>query len=80
MTKQQFGRRRATDSGTAGTFPGPMTRPCTAAASPGFKPATVTLEAAAKFIAWHCLQLNGQFDGQALNELRALSRKHWLIC
>ena len=47
---------------------------------PGFKPATVTPEAAAKFIAWHCLQLNGQFDGQALNELRALSRKHWLIC
>jgi hypothetical protein len=47
---------------------------------PGFQPVTVTLEAAAKFIAWHCQQLNGQFDGEALNEMRELSRKRWLIC
>ncbi len=47
---------------------------------PDFKPATVTLEGAARFIAWHALQLNGQFDGEALNEMRNVSRRKWLIC
>lgn len=49
-------------------------------ALPDFKPVTITLEMAAKFIRWHCVQLNGQFDGEALNEMRNLSRKRWLVC
>ncbi len=48
-------------------------------ALPNFKPVTVTLEAAAKFIRWHCVQLNGQVDSEALNEMRNISRKKWLV-
>jgi hypothetical protein len=47
---------------------------------PGFKPATCTLAAAARFIRWHCVNLNGSVDGEALNEMRELSRKRWLVC
>lgn len=47
---------------------------------PGFKPVTITLEMAAKFIAWQCVQLNGQFDAKALDECREISRKRWLVC
>lgn len=46
---------------------------------PGFKPVTVSLAAAAKFIAWHARCLNGQWDSEALNEMREVSRKKWLI-
>jgi len=47
---------------------------------PGFKPVTITIEAAARFIAWQCLCLNGQFDQEALNEVREISRHRWLVC
>lgn len=49
-------------------------------ALPNFAPVTITLECAAKFIQWHCLQINGTFDQEALTELREISRKRWLIC
>ncbi len=49
-------------------------------ALPGFKPATCTLEAAAKFLRWHCVCLNGSVDSAALNEMREVSRKRWLVC
>jgi hypothetical protein len=48
-------------------------------ALPDFKPVTVTLEATARFIRWHCCQLNGQIDSEALNEMRNISRKKWLV-
>ena len=48
-------------------------------ALPHFQPATITLEAAAKFIRWHATCLNGQVDSEALNEMRNLSRKKWLV-
>lgn len=34
----------------------------------GFKPVVVTLEVAAQFIRYQCMQFNGQFDNEALNE------------
>jgi len=46
---------------------------------PGFKPVTVTLQAAAKFIKWHCMYLNGQWGSEELNEMREISKKRWLI-
>lgn len=48
-------------------------------ALPDFKPVTVVLEACAKFIRWHCVMLNGQIDAEALNEMRLISRKKWLV-
>ena len=45
----------------------------------GFVPVTVSLEACAKCIRWHAFCLNGQIDSEALNELRSISRKRWLI-
>jgi len=46
---------------------------------PDFKAVTVTLEAAAKFIRWHCMMLNGSMDSEALNEMRNISRKKWMV-
>ena len=45
----------------------------------GFIRATITMDVAAKFIAWHCVQLNGQFDCEALTEMRNISRKKWVV-
>lgn len=47
---------------------------------PGFVPVTVSLEACAKCIRWHAICLNGQIDSEALNEMRNISRKRWLVC
>ena len=47
---------------------------------PGFKPVTVTIDVAAKFIAWQCVCFNGSIDSDALNECREISRKRWLVC
>jgi hypothetical protein len=47
---------------------------------PGFEPVTVTLEAAAKFLRWQCVCLNGQLDSHEVNEMRNVSRRRWLIC
>lgn len=49
-------------------------------ALPGFQPVTVTLDAAARCIAWHCVCLNGSIDSEALNEIRNISRRKWLVC
>lgn len=46
---------------------------------PGFQPVTVTLKAAARFIRWQCICLNGQVDSEALNEMRAISRRKWIV-
>lgn len=46
---------------------------------PEFRPVTCTLEAAARFIRWHCVCLNGTTDSEALNEMRNISRKRWLV-
>lgn len=45
---------------------------------PNFKPVTITLEVAAVFLRWQCIQLNGQVDAAALNECREISRRKWL--
>jgi len=47
---------------------------------PGFVPVTITLDVAAKFLAWHCICLNGSVDCEQLTEMRAISRKKWIIC
>jgi len=44
-----------------------------------FKPVTVVMEACAKFIRWHCITLAGGIDAEALNEMREISRKKWLV-
>lgn len=47
---------------------------------PSFKPVTITLEMAAKFIRWQSCLLNGGIDAEALNECRTISRRKWLVC
>jgi hypothetical protein len=79
MTKQQFDKAVALARSQADLSQVDDTA-LDGCALPHFKPATVTLEAAAKFIRWQCLCLNGQMDGEALNEIREISRKRWLIC
>ncbi len=41
---------------------------------PNFKPVVATLQAIARTIRWQALQLNGQFDSEALNECHQLFR------
>jgi hypothetical protein len=45
-----------------------------------FKPVTITLDVAAKFIAWHCINLDGTINCEELTEMRNISRKRWLVC
>ena len=47
---------------------------------PDFKPVTITMDCAAKFIHQHAMQFNGSWDTDALNEVRQISRRNWLIC
>jgi len=44
-----------------------------------FVPVYTTLEAVAKTIRWQALQMNGQWDSEALNEVAMLGRKNFLI-
>lgn len=43
-------------------------------ALPGFQPVFTSLKALAKLLRWQCLQLNGQWDEQALNEMWKIAR------
>jgi len=45
----------------------------------GFVPIHTTLEAVAKTIRWQALQMNGEWDSEALNEVATLGRKNFLI-
>lgn len=47
---------------------------------PNFQPVTITLGTAAKFLRWHVITLTGGVDSLALNEMRSISRKRWLVC
>ena len=40
-----------------------------------FKRVTATIEVCAVFIRWHCIQLNGVIDSEALNEMATLMRR-----
>jgi hypothetical protein len=44
-----------------------------------FKPVYTTLEAVAKIIRWQALQFNGEWNGEALNEVVELGRKNFLV-
>lgn len=46
---------------------------------PGFKPVHVTLEMVAREIRWHALQLNGEWNGEALNEVANLGRRKFIV-
>ncbi len=47
---------------------------------PAFQPVTTTLEVVAKFLRWHCMMLNGEWDSEALNEMaNALRRKVQIV-
>jgi hypothetical protein len=46
---------------------------------PHFTPVHTTLEAVAKTIRWQALQMNGEWDSEALNEVASLGRKNFLI-
>jgi hypothetical protein len=46
---------------------------------PGFEPVHVTLRNVAELIRWQALQLNGQFDAEALNEVANIGRKRFII-
>lgn len=45
----------------------------------GFKPVTITLEMVAKEIRYHALMMNGKWDSRALDEVKTLSKKSFLI-
>jgi hypothetical protein len=78
MTKAQFdAATKMAKEGTYGDVDDTILDGC---GLPDFKPVTVSIDAAARFIAWQCLCLNGQFDQEALNEMREISRRKWLVC
>ena len=78
MTKVQFDR--ATKMAQEGTYKDVDDSVLYGCGLAGFKPATITIDVAAKFIAWHCVMLNGQIDCEALTEMRSLSRRNWFVC
>lgn len=78
MTKNQFDL--ATKMAQEGTYADVDDSILHGCGLPGFAPVTITLDVAAKFIAWHCVMLNGQVDCEALTEMRNISRKRWLCC
>lgn len=45
----------------------------------GFKPVYTTLEAVAKTIRWQALQMNGEWDAEALNEVASAGRRNFII-
>ena len=44
-----------------------------------FQPVNVTKQAVAQLIRWQCLQFNGQFDNDALNDLVIAGREKFII-
>lgn len=48
-------------------------------ALPDFKPVTVTLRQVAELIRWQAIELNGQIDAEALNEVANCGRKRFLV-
>lgn len=79
MTKRQFDQ--AVDLARSNAdLSGASTGILAGCALPGFQPVTITLEAAAQFIRWHCICLDGSVDGEALNDMRHISRRKWLVC
>lgn len=46
---------------------------------PGFKPVTVTTRALAMLIRWQCVQLNGQINSEALDEIATLGRTRFNV-
>lgn len=46
---------------------------------PNFNPVHVTLEQVAKEIRHHALQFNGEWDGEALNEVANLGRRNFIV-
>ena len=46
---------------------------------PEFKPVTVTTRALAMLIRWQCVQLNGQINSEALDEVATLGRKRFHV-
>jgi hypothetical protein len=44
-----------------------------------FVPVHVTLEQVAKEIRWHALQFNGEWNGQALNEVAKCGRRNFIV-
>ena len=45
----------------------------------GFRPVTVTTRALAMLIRWQCVQLNGQINSEALDEIATLGRTRFNI-
>ena len=45
----------------------------------GFVPVHVTLRQVARLMRWQALQLNGQWDGEALNEIAIHGRRNFII-
>jgi hypothetical protein len=78
MTKQQFDKAvaLATSQEDLSAHDDNVLHGC---GLPDFRPVTVTLAACARFIRWHCVCLNGTVDSEALNDMRAISRKRWLV-
>lgn len=46
---------------------------------PDFEPVHVTLEQVAKEIRWAALQFNGQWNGEALDEVAKLGRRNFIV-
>jgi len=46
---------------------------------PGFRPVTVTTRALAMLIRWQCVQLNGQINSEALDEIATLGRTRFSV-
>ncbi|MCK9369892.1 hypothetical protein M0R04_08310 [Candidatus Dojkabacteria bacterium] len=44
-----------------------------------FEPVYVTLDKVAALINWQCLQFNGEYDAEALNEIAIAGRKKFII-
>lgn len=45
---------------------------------PDFKPVFCTIEMVAKFVRWQCLQFNGEFNAENLNECATIARRKFL--
>lgn len=45
----------------------------------GFKPVTVTTRALAMLVRWQCVQLNGQINSEALDEIAAFGRTRFSV-
>lgn len=46
---------------------------------PGFKPVTVTVRQVAELIRWQARRFNGSWDPVALNEVRTIGRRRFIV-